>query len=657
MKIPKLSPLASLIVCAFGAAPAAYATDFDLGNGVQATVNGSASVGTMIRADAPSPNSYTYVASQVPSVVAAGVPAGNLIGLTDAADLNFKKGQAVSTVLKANVDVDVHGKDAGFFVRAAAWHDFALGSDSAPYGNYANGYVAGAALSDAGFAPEAKFSNAVVRDIYGYGSFDLSSEAHVKLRLGRTTLDWGKAMLTGGGINAAINPMDYASSTRPGALPEESKLPTAMLAASLAAGKTWGADAFIKLENRTPVFPGCGTYFDAASMIPQGCNLAAAIGNTIPVPAAVGNPLSTVQSLTEQSLISSGYYVRRNADVNPGAGQFGVSLRYLSESLNTEFRGYAMNTNSTLPGFRIYTPTVAPSTTGPMNLALLPAALRPQVAVLNYALNSLISPTGLKYAVSYANNVHLFGLSFDTKLAPTSRVYGEVAVRTNAQMNWNGNDLLTSALMPMVPTSPLNIAKGLGSLPLGSTYDAFDRLRVTTASLGGTQVFPKTLGAERIVLVAELGLSQVSDLPDPNVLRYGRAFAYGTAPNLVNGVMSACSTAVAASGIPAGVAGKTCTTNGFVTANSSGVRLNASARYPEAVLGATLTPSLYVAKDISGYAYDGSYSEGRITVRPSLRAEWGKKYFGEIAYTKMSGGDFNLLADRSNYTLVGGIWF
>ena len=31
-------------------------------------------------------------------------------------------------------------------------------------------------------------------------------------------------------------------------------------------------------------------------------------------------------------------------------------------------------------------------------------------------------------------------------------------------------------------------------------------------------------------------------------------------------------------------------------------------------------PSLFLAKDISGYSYDGTYSQGRTTVRPSLRA-------------------------------------
>lgn len=649
MKPFKLALTAALVSSAFPAA----AVDFKLGE-LDAKITGTATFGTMIRADDPSPDSYTYVTSQ-----AVGLPAGNLVGTTGSADTNFAKNKPVSTVLKATVDMDIHGKSAGFFMRASAWTDTELTNGSRPYGNYANGYQAGAALSDSGFAPEAKFSNVVLRDIYIYGTFKPADGTEVKARLGRQTLDWGKNLLIGGGINAAINSQDLAGALRPGALPDEGRLPTAMLSASLAAGKNWGADGFVKLENRTPAFPGCGTFFDVASLLPQGCNLAAAFGNASPFPAALGSPLTTVASLSEPALLKSGYYMRRAADANPNdSGQWGVTLKYLAASINTEFRGYAMNTSSTTPGFRIYTPSVVLPNTTPINLGGLPAASRGAGAVFNYAFNSLTDPNGLKYAVSYANDVALFGLSFDTKLSPLSRVYGEFAVRSNAHLNWNGNDLLTAALQPLVVNAALNVAKGLNKLPLGSSYDAFDRLRATSASLGGNQVFPAALGAERVIVVAELGVSHVDDLPNPAVMRYGRAFSYGTAPNVqLNGTMSACSEAIQANGIPAGVAGKTCTYDGFVSTDAVGLRMNISARYPNALLGATLVPSLYIAKDISGYSYDGVYSQGRLTLRPSVRAEWGKDYFVDVLYTRLTGGDYNILADRSNLQLVAGMKF
>lgn len=647
---PNHIALAAALTCA---SVPALAVDFKLGE-LDAKLTGTATIGTMLRMDEPSPDVYTYVNSQV-----TGIAAGKTVGTSGAADMNFEKNKPVSTVLKATLDFDVHGKNAGFFARAYGWTDTELSNGSRPYGNFANGYTAGTALSDAGFSQENKFSNILLRDVYLYGNFQPAEGMELKGRLGRQSLDWGKAMIIGGGINAAINPLDYAAMFRPGALPEDGKLPTAMLSASLAVGNNWGGDAFIKLENRNPNFPGCGTFFDAASLLPQGCNLAAAFGNTSPFPAAIGSPLTTVASLSEPAIYKSGYFVHRGADANPkDDGQWGLSLRYLADSIKTEFRGYAMNTSSTVPGFRVYTPTTALGVASPINLAVLPAAQRPTAAVFNYAFNSLTDPNGLKYGVSYANDVQLFGLAFDSKPAPGTRVYGEFAVRPNAQLNWNGNDLLTAALQPLVANAALNITKGLGSLPPGSVYDAFDRLRVTTAMLGGTQFLPKVLGSEIAVVALELGVSHVDNLPDPNVLRYGRAFSYGAAPNIqLNGTMSACSEAVAANGIPAGVAGKTCTTDGFVTTDAVGLRLNLMARYPDALWGATLVPSLFLAKDISGYSYDGTYSQGRTTLRPSLRAEWGQKYYLDLAYTRFAGGDYNILADRSNLTLVAGLRF
>lgn len=310
-----------------------------------------------------------------------------------------------------------------------------------------------------------------------------------------------------------------------------------------------------------------------------------------------------------------------------------------------------MNTSSNIPGFHMYTPSVVMSSAGPITSGPL-AAAPATMAAYNRALNSLSSPNGLKYSVGYAQDVQLYGLSFDTKLSPISRAYGELAVRPNAQMNWNGNDLLSGALLP---GQLLSNYKGVGTLPLGSSYDAYDRLAVSTLTLGGSRVFPAALGAERVVVLAEVGLSHVDGLPDPSVMRYGRAFSYGGAP--YPGPAGTCSEAVAANGIPKGVVGKTCTTDGFVTTDAVGVRLNVSARYPNAMGTATLSPSLYLASDISGYSYDGTYSQGRLVLRPSLKVEWGKDWYMDVAYTSITGGAYNLAVDKGNLVIAAGLKF
>jgi len=105
------------------------------------------------------------------------------------------------------------------------------------------------------------------------------------------------------------------------------------------------------------------------------------------------------------------------------------------------------------------------------------------------------------------------------------------------------------------------------------------------------------------------------------------------------------------------VPGKTCTTDGFITSTAWGWRLNAGATYSNLMFGASLTPSVMIASDVSGYSFDGTFSAGRLAVRPALRADWGKTYFAQLAYTHMSGGNYNLSADRSNLMLAAGARF
>ena len=643
----------------------AGAVDFSLADGVEGKLTGTASFGTMIRAESPQPSSYPYIASQV----VAGVPAGNLYGLTASPDLNYQKNKPVSTVLKGLVDLDIHAGSLGVFARAYGWYDFTLGHQSAAYGNYPNGF-SGGALSDNGFAPEAQFSNVLMRDVYVYDRFKLGEASTLNLRLGRQMLNWGTSQFFTGGINSAINPVDYAAQLRPGALPEESRLPVGMLSANLAAGKQWGVDGFVEYEFRSAVAPGCGTFFDFSSVSAQGCNMAGLISRPIPAAfaspafgaaAAVLAPLTTVSGISEPGLLKDGFYLRRSPDAPArNSGQFGLSLSYKAASIGTEFRGYAMKTHSTTPSLRVYVGNSgnAPSTIAGVDLGVLGGA---SGALLGQELNRINSANyAATYGTTYAEDVRLFGGSFDTRLDPTLRLFGEVAYRPNQPISWNGSDLTLGALQRISLSNsgvPAQVINTVLATPVGGSFDAFDRFRVTTFNLGINKVVPKALGAERVILAGELGTSHVAGLPDPNVMRYGRSFTYGSAPVMqANGTYTTCSEAMGAL-VPSGVPGKTCTTSGFVTTHSWGLRGRISASYPSALLGAMLTPSLYLAADIQGYSYDGTYSAGRRTVAPGLRADWVRGYFAEMRYTRFFGGAYNLFDDKSNVTLVAGVKF
>jgi hypothetical protein len=606
------------------------AAEFKPADGIDAKVSSTVTFGTTIRTDAPNPADYALV----PSSKVPGAPTGRLVGQNGGADLNFKARHPVSTVLKAVIDADVHASNVGLFVRSAAWTDFTLGHASAPYGNYPNGYTPGAPLSDKGFARDARFDAAEVRDAYLYGHASLGDQSRLDARLGRQVLAWGTSAFLPGGISSATNPTDYAAQVRPGALPQESRVPIDMLDLKFSLDKQFNVEGFVPFESRPSVFPGCGTFFDAASIIPQGCNLAGAIAAPI-----AGTPLSTINSLSEQSLLGNGYYVHRQADVEAGkGGQFGFALHYTASPLGTEFGLYATRTSNALPAYRI--------TIEDVDGATLPPGLAG-------GLGRLSNPHGLRYAVEYAGGVRMFGASFDTHLDTASRVFGEIAYRANQPLPDNANDLLNAFLL-RAPNSMLQLNHDVLAIPAGGTYDAFDRFGVFNTTLGASKTVAGALGAQQVNVTAEIGRSLIPHLPDPNVMRYGRSLAYGTAPYLANGAMTACSEA--APGL-SGVPGKTCTTDGFISKSAWGLRLRGAATYANAFFGASITPSGVVAMDMGGYSYDGTYSAGRVTLRGGLRADWGKRFFVDVQYTEFSGGKYNLMSDRSNVMIAGGAAF
>jgi hypothetical protein len=571
----------------------ACAINLDMGHGLQGEFSGVVTLGSQIRAESPSPDAY----ADWPSRAVAGVPRGTLQGQTGGADLNFGKGDPISTVLKAVLTLDLKKDNLGLFVRGHAWKDFALGEKNAAYGHYPNGFQPNQPLSDQGFASSAKFSNAELRDAFVHGQFDGGQDKTLGMRLGRQVLEWGGSVLHLGGINAGINPMDSPSLLRPGATPAESKLPVGMLSVKWASGRSWRLEGFAAYESRTSVLPGCGTYFDVVSFAPPGCDFAA------------------LPSASEQMVLATGAYLHRNADVKAkSAGQYGLAWGYKFEPWGTDVTAFAMNTQSALPSLRM---TVNAKTPGVRSV---------------------------NYAVLYPQDVSLWGISFQQKTAAATRVFGELAYRPNQPITLNAYDVF-SAFVLRSPNAVLALNKGIAAVPVGGTFDAYDRFGVVTGSLGVDTVFPKTLGAERVVLLAELGFSHVNGLPDTSLLRYGRPLAY-------NG-------AAYAGGAPCvdAVPGKTCTSDGYISPTAWGLKMVVSATYANAVSDIGLTPSLTVSKDIKGYSYEGAYSKGRTLIRPALRVEIGKSYFADIQYSRYSGGKYNLLTDRDFISLVAGARF
>lgn len=582
----------------------AYAADFALGDDIALTAKATVTFGTTIRTESADPAVLGSLSS-----ARVGLPPGQLGGNTGGSDLNFEKGQAVSTVLKGIFELELSRQSFGVFVRAKAWHDFELKDGDRAYGNIPNGFQQQVPLSDKGFDPAAKFSNAQIADAYAFGKFTFSDTDSLAVRAGRQTLRWGVVQMVGGGINA-INPVDYPARMRPGALMQEGQVPVGMLYANFTNGKAWGVDGFIQYEFRPTVLLPCGTFFSTSSNSPTGCNYASVLSN-----------------VNDATALANGLYPKRGPDVKPGeSGQYGLSLRHLVADWDSDIRVYAMNYHNRTPSYRVTNANVAG---GYGSLATM---------------TRLTDPNGLKYAVLYVSDIRLYGLSFDTRLNPTLRVFGEFAYRPNQPIILNSTDLV-AAFLGRSPASTLNLAKNINAIPPGGSFDGYDRFKISNASIGISSAYAATWGAEKLSAAGELGWSHIAGLPDPGVLHYGRYDDFGAAA--INGV--ACVETTAAK--------KSCAHDGFYSTNAWGYRLRLTANYPNQFSGVVLTPWLSFAHDISGYSYDGSFLKGRKVLRTGIRAEWDKKYFTEIDYTRIAGGRYNTLIDRDNVVLFGGINF
>lgn len=601
-----LTRLAAALAIA-GLPPPALALDFTLGEQLQAKLTGTLTLGTIVRTEDPDRALLGPLSS-----ARLGLGGAELGGNAGSADLNFKKGRPVSTVAKGLFDFELARGGFGVLVRARAWVDQELEDGNRPYGNIPNGFAQNVPLSDDGFDRQARFSNALIAEANVFGRLQFGSDNSLELRAGRQVLSWGPAQLIGGGLNI-VNPVDVPATQRPGALPEEGRLPVGMVTAKLALGPAWSLDSWAQYEFRHVVLPPCGTFFASANYAPTGCNYVSVLGG-----AGVNDPVG----------LASGRFPKRNPDVDAGdSGQFGLSFGWRNPAIGAELRAYAANYHSRAPSIRVTNPDVNGG-----------------FGVLGANPTRLTDPNGLKYAMLFAEDIRLFGLSAATALSPTSRVYAEFAYRPNQPLGLNASDLI-AAFLTRAPNTALQLAKNTNALAPGASFDGYDRFKVSTLTLGGGMAWPNLAGASRVTLGAELGWSRVNALSDPGTLRYGRSDDYGTAA-VTGGAACVDNT----------LAKKACALDGFVTPNAWGWRVRLAATYA-GVLGASWTPSLTVAHDVEGYSYDGTFVEGRKLVRPALRADWGQRYFAELVYTRFGGGRYFNQTDRDNVAVSGGIRF
>jgi len=573
-------------------------------------------------------------------------PNKNLIGVnngghglsqtSDDGHLNFKSGETFSKIFKGIHDLELKYGDTGVFVRGKYWYDFELKDESRPFKD----------ISDDNRKEGAKSAGGQILDAFVYHNYSIADQPG-SVRLGKQVVSWGESTFIGGGINS-INPIDVSAFRRPGAEIKEGLIPVNMFYVSQSLTENLSAEAFYQLEWDQTVVDNCGTFFSQPDIIADGCdNNLRVLNKRSTIPAAA---LPTLTRLGVD-VDNEGVLVRRAGDRDArDSGQWGASFKYMFDPLDTEFGAYFMNYHSRAP---IFSATGAPASTF-AGVRALPAQLQ--------ALAPLIVAGNSSYFVEYPEDIRLYGLSFSTTLPTGTAWSGEVSYRPNAPVQLNSTDILFAGVRPV--GGALTNASLL-SAPPGTDLHGYRRKEITQFQTTLTHFFDQVMGASRLTLVGEVGVTHVGGLESTSDVRYGRDPVYGPGELPATGGQNTCvalNTSTingAGPGAATNNRSRNCNDDGFTTATSWGYRGRAIWEYNDVFAGVNLKPNVAWSHDVSGYSPGpgGNFEEGRKAVSLGLDAEYQNTYTASLAYTNFFDGKYTTVDDRDFVALSFGVNF
>ena len=615
-KLPRAVSLASTL------ASPAFAVSFNIGE-IEGSFDSSLSVGASWSTEKANRN-----------LIGVNNGGKGLSQTSDDGHLNFKRGETFSKIFKGIHDLELKYGDTGVFVRGKYWYDFELKDENREFKD----------ISDSNRKEGAKSSGGEILDAFVYHNYSIA-DLPGSVRFGKQVVSWGESTFIGSGINA-INPIDVSAFRRPGSEVKEGLIPVNMFYISQSLTDNLSAEAFYQLEWDQTVVDNCGTFFSQPDVIADGCTdnlrlLSSSRGLSAP-------QLAGLRALGVD-INEEGIKVARGPDRDArDSGQFGAALRYMYEPLNTEFGAYFINYHSRAP---IFSATAASQAV--YNLAgTLPTSTGAAVVAGNS-----------KYFVEYPEDIRLYGLSFSTTLPTGTAWSGEISYRPNAPVQLNTTDILYSAVTRLGGT--FSNASLLRATP-GQDTHGYTRKEITQLQTTFTHFFDQVMGASRLTLVGEVGMTVVGGLESSDKMRYGRdpVFGPGELPstaglNTCAAILNASTIAGAANGASSANRSRNCNDDGFTTRTSWGYRARAIWDYPDVFAGINLKPSVAWSHDVDGYSPGpgGNFEEGRKAVSLGLDADYLNTYTASLSYTNFFDGKYTTVDDRDFVALSFGVNF
>lgn len=569
----------------------------------------------------------------VPGSAAQIAAPGRFSANRDDGNLKYDKGDAISSALKITSELSLNWRDWGVFTRATYFYDFE-NADRDDLTSEARGRIG------------ERFR---MLDAFVFKNFELGDEGALggTLRLGRQVVSWGEGTFIQNGVNV-VNPVDLSALRVAGAELKEAFLPVDMLWGSINLTENVALEALYMFEFEEIEIDAAGTYFSSNDFgTPGGTYVMLGFGTT-PQPvynpenffstcyngpagfatsdrfadlAAVYGPATAAQIVAIGCGNAVGRLPNRNAD---DSGQYGMALRWYAEALGeTEFGFYFLNYHSRVP-------------------LLSGRAVN----------NPLVGAASGRFFVEYPEDIQLYGISWNTTLPGGIAWQGEVSHRPNAPLQVDDVELLYAALTPLnpfIPAPALRFNSQLGTYALGQEVRGWREHEMSQVQMTFTKAFGQVLGADQVAVVAEVGGTEVWDLPPHSELRYeGEGTDTGGGCDVAD---------VLAAGFPGPGAllfgcmrNPQTLTGGFPTAFSWGYRLAARADYASAFgTPLTLSPRIAFNHDVNGITPGpgGNFLEGRKSLTLGVEANYLNQLVFDLSYTRFSGAEqYNQIHDR-----------
>ena len=600
----------SLLACAIGLALSAQqAVALDLSTDqVSITLDTTISYGIGLRAserddDLIAKSHFNPTIFQAPIQDQIAAP-GRFSANSDDGNLNFDQWDPIFNAARITSELDINYQNYGAFIRGNYFYDFTLNDMDE--------------LSEG--AKDRAGERGRLLDAYVWGNFDIGDRV-LSLRAGRQVVSWGESTFLAGGINT-INPVDVTALRTAGAELRDAFLPLNMLWGNIDITPNLSLEAVAMFEWDAVEAEPAGTFFATNDFGTAGGRYAMLNFGLVPQPVQNADLYDTVCSdgnlgasdrALPPQLIGAGCAASfpRGTNMHPrDSGQWGLAARYFAPwFFDSELGFYYLRYHSRLP-------------------------------LLSGQAVTTTEPRSGRVIVEYPEDINLFGASMNTNIGQWS-VGAEVSYRDNVPIQIDDVELLFAGLSPLnalIPEEALHFRSQLGEYAPGEFIEGYERRRVTQVQSTFTRLFGPNnpFGADQIVVVGEVGVTHVWNLPDEDVLRFeGPGTDTGGGPSIVTG---------------GSLRNPVTTPDGFVTDTSWGYRLVIAPTY-NAVFGTpwNMTPRLAFNHDVSGVSPGpgGNFIEDRMQLTFGLGFDFQATWRADLAYTSFfGGGTNNLLKDR-----------